>query len=233
MAYTPRPRSHAKRNACTVFAIVTSLVAVDSGGQQTHQWTERENLGFVGPVHSVRTAVANPNPDPRSKTPHKLYIEGRADWTVFDSLGRRIEFASAADNEGVVAISKCVFKADGVKLCNDGIGQQQESTEQRATLPDGTREVTHFQNSRVESRELTQLDDKGEVVSFRTYLGNGRLSSEELKYPNGDDEWKIYDESGVVVSDARTRDSNDQNRIERWFYDSQGRLVWNLAINLD
>src|SRR6185437_4083142 len=72
-----------------------------------------------------------------------------------------------------------------------------------------------------------------EVVSFRTYLGNGRLSSEELKYPNGDDEWKIYDESGVVVSDARTRDSNDQNRIERWFYDSQGRLVWNLAINLD
>jgi hypothetical protein len=233
MPYSSLQRSHAKRNVCTVFAIAMSLFALDCGGQQTHQWTERENLGFVGPVRSVRTTVENPNPDPRSKTPHKLLIEGSADWTVFDASGRRIEFASAADHEGIIAISKCMFKADGVKLCGDGIGQQQASTEQRATLPDGAREVTHFQNSRVESRELTQLDDKGEVVSFRTYLGNGRLSSEELKYPNGDDEWKIYDESGVVVSDARTRDSNDQNRIERWFYDSQGRLVWNLAITRD
>lgn len=91
--------------------------------------------------------------------------------------------------------------------------------------------MTYFQDSKVATREVTQFDDKGEVVAFRVYRSNGKLSSEELKFPNGDDEWKIYDDSGGVVSDERTRDSDDQNRIDRWFYDSQGNLVWNLAIS--
>jgi hypothetical protein len=80
---------------------------------------------------------------------------------------------------------------------------------------------------------VTQFDEKGKSVRFRVYSSNGKLSSEELRLPNGDDEWKIYDDSGVVVSDERTRDSDDQNRIDRWFYDSEGRLMWNLAISSD
>lgn len=198
-----------------------------------HQWTERENLGFKGPVRSVRTTVARPNPDPRSEIPHKLFVEGHTDWTVFDPSGRRIEITSASNGDSIVAISKCVFESDDAKICNDSAGQQQESKEQRTILPDGTREVTYFQDSKVETREVTQFDDKGDVVAFRVYRSNGELSSEELKLPDGADEWKIYDDSGVIVSDLRTRDSDDQNRIDRWFYDSQGDLVWSLAISSD
>jgi hypothetical protein len=65
------------------------------------------------------------------------------------------------------------------------------------------------------------------------YRGDDKLSSEELKLPNGDDEWKIFDDSGGVVSDERTRVSDDKNRIDRWSYDSEGHLVWNLAISSD
>jgi len=236
MTYFAPLRSHAARDASDLRAIlvlVLFIAPVFSGGQEAHQLTERENLGFKGPVRSVRTTVARPNPDPRPETPRKLFVEGHPDWTVFDPSGRRIEFASASSGDSIIAVSKCMFKANGAKVCNEGTGRRQESREQRTILPDGTREVTYFQDSKVETREVTQFDDKGEVVAFRVYRSNGRLSSEELKSPNGDDEWRIYDDSGIVVSDERTRDSDDQNRIDRWFYDSQGHLVWNLAISSD
>ena len=217
----------------TILVLILFMATVLSSGQEVHQWTERENLGFKGPVRSARTTVARPNPDPRSATPHKLFVEGHPDWTVFDPSGRRIEFVSASSGDSILAVSKCMFEASGAKVCNDSTGQHQESREQRTMLPDGTREVTYSQDSKVETREVTQFDEKGKVVTFKVYRSNGKLSSEELKSPNGDDEWKIYDDSDVVVSDERTRHSDDQNRIDRWFYDSQGQLVWNLAISSD
>jgi hypothetical protein len=100
-------------------------------------------------------------------------------------------------------------------------------------LPDGSREVTYFHDSKVETREVTQFDQKGESVACRVYSSNGKLSSEELRLPNGDNESKIYDDGGVVVSDERTRDSDDQKRVDRWFYDSEGHLVSSLAISSD
>jgi hypothetical protein len=216
-----------------ILVLVLFMATVLSRGQEAHQWTERENLGFKGPVRSVRTTVARPNTDPRFHTPHKLFIEGHSDWVVFDPAGRRIEFVSGSSGENIVVVSKCTFEADGSRICNDSRGQQQESRELRTILPDGSREVTHFRDSKVDAREVTQFDEKGKSVRFRVYSSNGKLSSEELRLPNGDDEWKIYDDSGVVVSDERTRDSDDQNRIDRWFYDSEGRLIWNLAISSD
>ena len=92
--------------------------------------------------------------------------------------------------------------------------------------------MTYFQDSKVESREVTQFDEKGEFARSRVYSNKGKLSSEELRLPNGDDESKIYDDRGVVVSDERTRNSDD-HRIERWFYDSEGHLMWNLAVSRD
>jgi len=217
----------------TVLVLVLFMATVLSGGQEVHQWTDRENLGFKGPVRSVRTIVARPNTDPRFATPHKLFVAGHPDWAVFDPAGRRIELVSASSGENIVAISKCTFKADGSKVCVDTRGQQQESREQRTILPDGSREVTYFRNSKVEGRDVTQFDEKGKSVGFQVYNSDGKLSSEELRLPNGNDEWKIYDESGIAVSDVQTRTSDDQNRIDRWFYDSKGHLMWNLAINND
>jgi hypothetical protein len=213
--------------------LVLFVATVLSRGQEVHQWIERENLGFKGPVRSVRTTVARPNTDPRFDTPHKLFVGGHPDWAVFDPVGRRIEFASGSSGENIVAVTKCTFEADGSKVCNDSRGQQQESREQRNILPDGSREVTYFQGSKVVGREVTQADEKGKSLGFRAYGSNGKLTSEELRLPNGDEEWKIYDDSGVVVSDQRTRNSGDQNRIDRWFYDSEGYPIWNLAISSD
>jgi len=202
-------------------------------GQEVHQWSERENLGFKGPVRSVRTTVAGLNPDPRFDRPHKLFVEGYPDWTIFDPAGRRIAFVSGSSGENIIAVTKCTFEADGSKVCNDGAGQQQESRERRTILPDGSREVTYLHDSKVETREVTQFDQKGRPVASRVYSSNGKLSSEDLRLPNGDDESKIYDAGGVVISDERTRASNDLNRIDRSFYDSEGHLVWNLAISSD
>jgi hypothetical protein len=216
-----------------ILVLVLFMATVLSRGQEVHQWTERENLGFKGPVRSVRTTIAKPNTDPRLGIPHKLFVEGHPDWVVFDPAGRRIEFVSGSRGENIVAVSKCTFEADGSKVCNDSRGQQKESREQRTILPDGSREMTYFQGSKMEAREVTQFDEKGKSVRFRVYRSNGKLSSEELRLPNGDDEWKIFDDSGIVVSDVRTRDSDDQNRIDRWFYDSEGHLMWNLAISSD
>jgi hypothetical protein len=213
--------------------LLLSMAAVLSEGQESHQWTERENIGFKGPVRSVRTTVAKPNPDPRSGTPRKLFVEGHPDWTVFDPGGRRIEFVSGSSGDNIVAVSKCTFEADGSKVCNDSAGLQQESREQRAIMPDGSREVMHLQDSKVVGREVNQFDERGNLAAFRAYRNDGKLSSEGLKLPDGDEEWKIYDDSGVVVSDARTRMSHDKNRIDRWSYDSDGHLVWSLAISSD
>jgi hypothetical protein len=216
-----------------ILVLMFFMAAVLSRGQEVHQWTERENLGFKGPVRSVRTTVARPNTDPRFATLHKLFVEGHPDWAVFDPAGRRIELISGSSGEYIVAVLKCTFKADGSKVCNDSGGQTQESREQRTILPDGSREVTYFRDSKVETREVTLFDEKGTSVGSRVYSSDGKLTSEELRLPNGDDEWKIYDDSGVVVSDERTRTSDEQNRIDRWFYDSEGHLMWNLAISSD
>jgi hypothetical protein len=209
------------------------MAEIPSRGQEAHRWTERENLGLKGPVRSVLTDVARPNPDPRPNTPHKLLVEGHPDRTRFDIEGRRIEYASGSNGDSVLVISKCTFAADGSKACNDSTGQQQESREERTILRDGSREVTYFQDSKVVTREVTQFNENGKSVAFRVYRNDGKLSSEELKLPNGDDEWRIYNDSGVVVSDERTRESDDHSRIDRWFYDSDGHLVWNLAIRSD
>src|SRR5215472_6786603 len=56
--------------------VVFFAVAPLCQGQEARQWTERENLGFKGPVRSVLTAVVRPNPDPRPKTRHKLFVDG-------------------------------------------------------------------------------------------------------------------------------------------------------------
>jgi hypothetical protein len=216
-----------------IVVLVLFMATVLSRGQEVHQWTERENLGFTGPVRSVRTTVARPNTDPRFHKPHKLFVEGHPDWAVFDPVGRRIEFVSASSGENIVTVSKCTFEADGSKVCNDSRGQEQGSREQRTTLPDGSREVTYIQDSKVATREVTRFDETGRSVDVKSYGSNGKLSSEELRLPNGDDEWKIYDDNGVVVSDQRTRNSEDENRIDRWFYDSEGHLMWNLAISGD
>jgi hypothetical protein len=209
------------------------MATILSRGQEAHHLAERENLGLKGPVRSVLTTVARPNPDPRPYTQRKLFVEGNTDWAVFDPEGRRIEYSSASSRDGIVAITKCTFEADGSEVCNDSAGQQQESIEQRNILPDGSREVKYFQNTKVVSREVTRLNETGIVVAFRVYRDDDRLSSEELKLPNGDDEWKIFDDSGEVVSDERTRISEDKNRIDRWSYDSEGHLVWSLAISSD
>ena len=203
---------------------------VHSMGQEAHRATERENLGFKGPVRSVRLTVVRPNADPRSATHRELFIESHPDWTVFDLMGRRIEFASAARGDNILAVSKCEFEADGSEVCYDSAGHQHESSEKRTILPDGTRELTSFQDSKMMLREVTQVDERGEFVASRVYLSDGKLSSEYLKLPDGSDESKIYN-NGVVVSDSRTRESEDKNRFDRWSYDSDGHLVWSLAIS--
>jgi antitoxin component YwqK of YwqJK toxin-antitoxin module len=63
-------------------------------------------------------------------------------------------------------------------------------------LPDGSIEVTYFWDS-VMNREAIQFDEKGKPLSTRAYNGEGKLHSEELRLPNGDDEWKTYDGKGV------------------------------------
>lgn len=216
-----------------IVVLVYLVVGVLCRGQEVHQWTERENLGFKGPVRSVRTTVARLNSDPRLQTPHKLFVQGHPDWAVFDTAGRRIEMVSATSGDSILAISKCSFEADGSRVCNDGTGQQHETREQRTTLPDGSREVIYFQDSKVVNREVTRFDEKGRWLGSRSYGANGKLNSEEFTLPNGDNEWKIYDDSGVVVSDVRTHNSDDEKMLERWFYDSDGQVVWHIALSGD
>lgn len=214
--------------------LVFFAAAALSRAQEPQQWTERKNLGFKGPVRSALTTVERPNPDPRPNTRRKCFVEGTPDWAVFDTHGRRVEFASASSRDGFEVISKCAFEADGTKVCKDSTGRQlQESREQRTILPDGSREVTYFQGSKVLSREDTQFDEKGAAIASKVYRSDGKLSSEDLKLPNGDDEWKIYDDNGLATLDWQTRESPDKTRFDRWSYDVEGRLVWHLALNRD
>lgn len=209
------------------------LITAQSRGQRTQQLTERENLGLKGPVRSVLTAVTRPHPDPRPETRRKLFVQGNPDWEVFDIEGRRIEFSTASTPEGVAAISTCTFGADGSKTCIDSAGRHQQSGDRRSILPDGSREVTYFLGSKVLSREVTHFDKKGTAVAFRAYRSNGKLSSEDFTLPDNEDESKIYDESGKVIYDVRTRMSENKSRVDRWSYDSEGHLVWNIAIDSD
>lgn len=215
---------------------VLALFGLACSAQETQHWTERRNLGFEGPVRSTLTTVARPNPDPRPAAQRKLMVEANPDWAVFDTQGRRIEFASASSREHFEAISKCTFQADGTESCEDSMGQHQESRKQETTLPDGTREVNYFLGSKMESREVTRFDEKGRAVVSRNYNGNGRLTSEDSTLFSNDGQtrtWKIYDESGHVALNERTHVAEDETRFDRWSYDSKGDLVWHLALNGD
>jgi len=85
----------------------------------------------------------------------------------------------------------------------------------------------------VDNREVTRFDEKGSAVGSASYDKNGRLTSENSTLPNGNDEWKIYDENGRIVLNQQTRESGDKTRFDRWSYDSEGLLVWHVALNSD
>src|SRR3984957_1027504 len=210
-----------------------TLFGLPSGAQEPQHWTERRNLGFEGPVRSALTTVVRPNPDPRPPARRKLMVQANLDWAVFDIQGRRTEFASASSRDGFGSICKCTFQADGTKVCTDSTGRTQETRREEATLPDGTREVTYLRGSKVDNREVTRFDEKGNAIGSRNYDHSGRLTSEDSTLPDGDDEWKIYDENGHTVQNYQTRESNDKTRFDRWSHDSEGQLVWHLALNGD
>ena len=220
-------------------ALHLSLIVVLFGAitlakaQETKKWSERETMGFRGAVRTALTTVTRLNPDPRPEQQRKLFPQGMPDWAVFDSQGRRTEFASTCSGSGIEAISSCTFNDNGVKNCIDSTGRRQQSREQETTLADGSREVTHFLGSKIQSREVTLLDEKGRTVGSRNYDSTGRLTSEGSTLSNGDDETKIYDSSGHEVFDEQTRTSDDKTRFDRWSYDSDGHLVWHLALNSD
>jgi hypothetical protein len=210
-----------------------SLLGPPLCGQEPPHWTERRNLGFDGPVRSALTTVERPNPDPRPPAQRKLMYQANPDWAAFDLQGRRIEFASASNRDGFEEISKCTFQSDGTKVCTDGTGRTQETRREETILPDGSREVTYLSGSKTDNREVTRFDEKGNAVSSRNYDNTGRLRSENSTLPNGADEWKIYDENGRIVQNCQTRESNDKTRVDRWSYDSEGQLVWHIALSSD
>lgn len=213
-----------------------ALLSVASTGQEAQHGTERRGLGFEGPVRSVLTTIARPNPDPRVEGQRKLFTQATPDWAVFDTQGRRIESGSASSSDRIEAISKCTFMSDGTRVCADSTGQHSEARRQDTTLADGDRQVAYFRGSKMESREVTRFDEKGRAVASRNYDGNGRLTSEDSTQLSDDGEtttWKIYGESGHVALNVRTRVSDDNTRVDRWSYDSEGRLVWHLALNND
>lgn len=193
-------------------------------------------MGFKGPVRSVLTTTQRLNPDPRIEGRQKLMIQEMPDWAVFDTQGRRIEFAAYVSRDRFEAISKCTFKAAGVKVCTDNTGNHQETRTQETTLADGSREVTYFLGSRMENRDVIHSDEKGRAVASRSYDGNGRLRSEYSTVVSGAGETttsKVYDESGHVALNEQTRVPDDNTRFDRWSYDSDGYLVWHLALNGD
>ena len=207
-----------------------------STAQQSREWTERENYGFKGPVRSVLTTVAKPNPDPRREGQRKLFTEGTPDWALFDTQGRRIEYGSIINGNTFGTLSKCTFHDDGTRVCSNGPDRRDEFRRQETTLADGRREVTLFQGAKLESHQITRFDENGRAVAFHDYDGNGKLRSEESVLFDGDDETrtsKSYDADGEVVLHQRTLVSNEKTRFDRWFYDSEGRLVWHLALNDD
>jgi hypothetical protein len=208
------------------------LLGSSSGAQEAH-WTERRNLGFEGPVRSALTTVVRPNPDPRPQERRELMVQANPDWAVFDIQGRRIEFASASGRDRFLAISKCTFQADGTEVCTDSTGRTQETQKKETTPPDGSREVKYLRDSKVDNREVTHFDEKGNAIGSHNYDKNGKLTSENSTLLNGDSEWKIYDENGRIVLDQQTRASDDKTRFDRWSYDSEGQLVWHLASNTD
>jgi len=91
----------------------------------------------------------------------------------------------------------------------------------------------YLRDSKVDNREVTRFDEKGNTVGSGNYDKNGRLTSEDSTLLNGDDEWRIYDEKGRIVLKQQTHESDDKNRFDRWSYDSEGQLVWHLALNGD
>ena len=160
-------------------------------------------------------------------------VQANPDWAAFDPQGRRTEFASASSRDRFEAISKCTFRADGTAVCTDSTGRTQETRKEETTLPDGSREVTYLRDSKVDNREVTRFDEKGNAVGSSNYDNNGRLTSEDSTLLNGDDEWKIYDEHGRIVLKQQTRQADDKTRFDRWSYDPEGQLVWHLALNSD
>lgn len=205
--------------------------SIYSSGQETHQWTERENLGFKGPVRSVLTTVSRPNPDPRPQTKRRLSVQGNPDWAVFDLAGRRLEFPKYIRNDSIGQISKCIYKNDGEEVCTDGSGEQYESQKKETTMADGTHEVTYFLGGKIISREVTVVDENGNVIGSRDYDNVGRLTLENSTLPNGNDEMKIYDQNGQSSLYLQTHVSDDKTRFDRWSYGPNGNLVWHLAIN--
>jgi hypothetical protein len=130
-------------------------------------------------------------------------------------------------------VSKCTLQPDGTRVCTDSTGRTQETQKKETTLPDGSREVTYLRDSKVDNREVTRFNEKGNVVGSRSYDRKGRLTSENSTFLNGDDESKVYDEKGRTVLKEQTGESDDKSRFDRWSYDSDGQLVWHLALNSD
>ena len=210
------------------------LIACGVSAQDPHQWTERENMGFRGPVRSVLTTVHKLNPDPRPADKRKLSIVQNADWAVFDVQGRRTEFASAADADRILATTKCTYAVDGAQNCINDQGQQDQSLRKETVLPDGSHEITYYYGAKLQSREIVLYDTESREVGHRNYDNEGKLTSEDsTQFEAGGetDAARIYDQRGAIVSHTKTRISADDGRFERWEYAADGHVVWYLQLD--
>lgn len=211
--------------------VAFGLLAVAQDSQPS---SERKNIGFEGPVRSVATTVQNMNADPRPVGKRALQVGMSAEWYSFDESGNCIERSAAATPSGIGVVSKRSVKADGTVVWTDSRGNATETRRRVTTLANGSREVTYYTDSKIQSREITRFDDEDRVVAFRIYDGEGRLTSDEETVFEPETEmttWKLYDQSGRIISHEQTRVPNDHARFDRWNYEPDGKLAWHVSLN--
>ena len=211
-----------------LYLLLTSAVLAVA---QDSQRTDVRNFGFHGPVRSVMTAVEKLNPDPRPSGRRTLLVSTGPNWIAFDPQGARIETALAFNGNRIVSLSKRTVAPDGTEIWTDSDGH---TSSQKTVSANGVREVTYYQDSKIQSREITHLDEKGRVVAFRSCDAQGRLQSEQSSVFDEEsetDRWIIYNQEERIASDMKTRMGSD--RFERWEYDPQGQLAWHLALDED
>jgi hypothetical protein len=209
------------------------LLYSSASAQEGQRWTERRNMGLEGPVRSVLTTVLTVNPDPRPDGKRTLGSGPGAQWLVFDLEGSRVEQGTLANVKQVIEITRRTLKTDSKEVWTDSRGQTTESSKKETTLADGTHATEFFTNGKLVMRELKRTDESGRATSSHVYNEKNRLTSEESSSIDSEGEtstFKTYDDNGISLHWV-SRVSPDNDRFDRWEFDSEGRPAWNISIN--
>jgi hypothetical protein len=220
-------------------ATLTSLIfalGLGSLAQQRTHWTQAENFGLEGPIHSQWSVTTKLAVDPRHDP--KLLIIPTQPWMVFDTNGNLVESGTVDNSGNFTNVQKMTVDQSGRVLdsvLTDGTHAIHWRNEY-VMGSNGPIELRSYQEGQLSTRMVKSYDGQGREAESTVYDGDGRLISRSNSLSDSDGRqvrFRVSTGEGKLLQDIQDQSDAEGNPFSRTWFDENGRETMNITLRKD